>query len=69
MSHFIDWKDLSDKASGLVEKQILLPLVPALLVVGIFYYFWSEYENNLVGNTKKLVTNKSEARSRKHEAV
>lgn len=51
MSHFIEWKGLSDKASGLVEKQILLPLVPALLVVGIFYYFWSEYKKNLAENT------------------
>jgi membrane protease YdiL (CAAX protease family) len=51
MVHFIEWKDLSDKASGLVEKQILLPLVPALLSFGIFYYFWSEYKKNLVENT------------------
>jgi len=51
MSYFIGWKDLSDKASDLVEKQTLLPLVPALLGAGIFYYFWSEYKKNLMENT------------------
>jgi hypothetical protein len=48
MSHFIKWNDLSDKASDMVEKKVLIPLVPALLSIGILYYFWSEYRNKLV---------------------
>ena len=48
MSHFIRWNDLSDKASDMVEKKVLIPLVPALLSIGILYYFWSEYRNKLV---------------------
>ena len=50
MSHFMGWNELGNKASGLAEKQILFPLVPALISVGIFYYFWSEHRNNLAGN-------------------
>jgi membrane protease YdiL (CAAX protease family) len=50
IAHFIEWKDLSEKASGLVEKQILLPLIPAISVVGIFYYFWSVQKKNFVKN-------------------
>jgi hypothetical protein len=50
MSHFLKWNDLNNKASDLAEKQILLPLVPALLCAGILYYFWSEYRNNIVEN-------------------
>jgi membrane protease YdiL (CAAX protease family) len=48
ISHFIIWNDLSDKASDMVEKQVLIPIVPALLSIGILYYFWSEYRNKLV---------------------
>lgn len=48
MSYFIRWNDLSDKASDMVEKKVLIPLVPALLSIGILYYFWSEYRNKLV---------------------
>jgi uncharacterized protein len=48
MSHFVRWNELGDKASDLAEKQILGPLVPALLSVGILYYFWKEYRNNFV---------------------
>ena len=50
MSHFIGWSELNDKALNMAEKQVLLPLVPALLSIGILYYFWSEYRNNLVGD-------------------
>ena len=50
MSHFLRWSELNDKASDLAEKQVLVPLIPALLSVGILYYFWSERRNNLSGN-------------------
>jgi uncharacterized protein len=43
MSHFTGWSYLGDKANGLPGKETLLPLLPALLSCGIFYYFWSEY--------------------------
>ena len=46
MSHFIRWNDLGEKASDLADKQILLPLVPALLSAGILFNFWSEYRKN-----------------------
>ena len=51
ISYFVDWEELGAKASGLVEKQILLPLVPALLSVVFYYYFWHEYKKNLLGET------------------
>jgi uncharacterized protein len=50
ISHFMGWNELGNKASGLAEKQILFPLIPALMSVGILYYFWSEHRNNLVEN-------------------
>jgi len=40
--------ELGDKASDLADKQILLPLVPALICVGILYYFWNENRKNLI---------------------
>jgi len=51
ISYFVDWEELGAKASGLVEKQILLPLVPALLSVVFYYYFWREHKKNLLGET------------------
>jgi hypothetical protein len=49
ISHFILWTNLNNKASDIAEKQILLPLVPALLSIGILYYFWHEHRNNIMG--------------------
>ena len=51
ISYFVDWEELGAKASGLAGKQILLPLVPALLSVVFYYYFWHEYKKNLLGET------------------
>jgi hypothetical protein len=48
MIHFARWNELGDKASDLADKQILLPLVPALICVGILYYFWNENRKNLI---------------------
>lgn len=50
MSHFVSWNELGDKVSDLADKQILVPLVPALFCVGILFYFWKEYKNNFVEN-------------------
>lgn len=48
MTHFVRWNELGDKASDLANKQILLPLVPALLCIGILYYFRNENRNNFI---------------------
>ena len=54
ISYFFSWNKLSVKASDFAEKQILLPLLSVLFSVGIFYYFWSEYRNNLFENAQKF---------------
>jgi membrane protease YdiL (CAAX protease family) len=53
MSYYVGWKELGDKASGLTEKQVFLPLFAVLISIGVFYYFWSEYRKNCVGYTWK----------------
>jgi membrane protease YdiL (CAAX protease family) len=51
MTFFYGWKDISDKATGLVEKQVLLPVFCSVLSIGVFYYFWREYKKRPVGST------------------
>jgi membrane protease YdiL (CAAX protease family) len=47
MSWFFNWNDISEKTSDLGEKQILLPLIPTVIGVFCFYYFWAEYRKRL----------------------
>lgn len=49
MSWFFNWNELSEKASDLAEKQILLPLVPTLISIVCLYYFWVEYRRRVWG--------------------
>jgi uncharacterized protein len=46
--YFSGWNDFSNKISGLQDKHQLLPFVPVLLSVMIFYFFWAEHRKKLL---------------------
>jgi membrane protease YdiL (CAAX protease family) len=50
MSHFVGWSEFTDKASDLVESQIMILMAAAILCFGVFFYFWSEHRKGLFEN-------------------
>jgi uncharacterized protein len=51
LSFMVGWKKLNDDTINLLEKQIIVPLLPALFCVLILYYFCSEHKKKLIGET------------------
>ena len=54
MSWFFNWDEISEKASDLAGKKILLPLIPTLISAVCLYYFWTEYRRRADNNIDKI---------------
>ena len=54
MSYFFNWNEISKKALDLADKQILLPLVPTLIGLVCFYYFWMDYMKRAKSNIDEI---------------
>jgi membrane protease YdiL (CAAX protease family) len=50
LSYFLGWKELVGKAAELADNKIIVPLVPAIVCIGILYYFWLGYKKTLAEN-------------------